>query len=794
MGVLDGQPVSQAITNPAFINKNQNDTMSNILGFNRALSGASIADIQAAVNKLYTATGASESTTGTVYGAPASTITDGQSHQTALSELAFKFDPTTGHKHTGAAGDAPAISSGSISGTALNQYFVKGSTITGATGTSTNVTSLMSGLTPSSNSTTQGVIVNTPNNRVFLQYADSGVLTDAVIDSTGNLIYGRLTYSAGTWTLSYYSLIAGVETAYSFGSATNLQWYYRELANPIVTTNNPIYSPVFELFWKNVKSVNSLYGDISLTATGGTTITPLGQSLLFSSPALSTTVATDVTTSSAQGSGTTSARADHAHQGVHSISKSGASLLYGDVTLSPGSNVTLTQVGQDISIASTGAGITSIGTIDSQTKSANGGVIVSNTLYFQTADTSYPGLMSINNQSFAGVKTFTIAIQTPQINLTGATSGYISHYATAVTSTYNLIWPATQASGTQFLSNDGLGNLSWASTASGNLIANNNSSGSVTISSGTSLFNPYLNIQSGHTYTVQSSAELVGVDTLTVAGTLDVTGTVVVLDGTPGVQGVGYGGTGLTTFGTGDLLYASSSSVLSRRAIGTTGQVLRVTGGVPVWGDPPYIARTQQIFQSGGSSGTYTTPAGVLYLKVRMVGGGGAGGSSGTGATAGGSGGVTTFGASLTCNGGSGGSAPPGVTGNTVSPGTATGGDLNISGGYGEGNPAGVGSGINGGYGGATPLGPGGPPGITLEGGFPGSGFGSGGGGASNNAGSTGGGGGAGGGYLEKLITSPSATYAYAVAAGGTPSAAGTLGNQGGTGGIGVIIVEEYYQ
>lgn len=43
-------------------------------------------------------------------------------------------------------------------------------------------------------------------------------------------------------------------------------------------------------------------------------------------------------------------------QGVRSIAKAGAAKLFGDVTLSPGSNVTLTQSGQNIEIASTGGG------------------------------------------------------------------------------------------------------------------------------------------------------------------------------------------------------------------------------------------------------------------------------------------------------------------------------------------------------------------------------------------------------------------------------------------------------
>lgn len=134
MGVLDGQAVDAAVTNPAFINKNQNDQMPNQLGFTRALSGTSIADIQAAVNKIYTATGASETQSGTTYNATAGTITNGQSYQTALGELAGKFSPSTGHFHTGAAGDGPIISTAAISNTPATPQSVSGSDLVGSSG------------------------------------------------------------------------------------------------------------------------------------------------------------------------------------------------------------------------------------------------------------------------------------------------------------------------------------------------------------------------------------------------------------------------------------------------------------------------------------------------------------------------------------------------------------------------------------------------------------------------------------------------------------------------------------
>ena len=47
-----------------------------------------------------------------------------------------------------------------------------------------------------------------------------------------------------------------------------------------------------------------------------------------------------------------------------------------------------------------------------------------------------------------------------------------------------------------------------------------------------------------------------------------------------------YGGTGLTSYTTGDTLYASATNTLSKLTVGSTGQVLTVAGGVPTWATP----------------------------------------------------------------------------------------------------------------------------------------------------------------------------------------------------------------
>ncbi|MBI3486111.1 MerR family DNA-binding transcriptional regulator [Candidatus Daviesbacteria bacterium] len=49
------------------------------------------------------------------------------------------------------------------------------------------------------------------------------------------------------------------------------------------------------------------------------------------------------------------------------------------------------------------------------------------------------------------------------------------------------------------------------------------------------------------------------------------------------VIGPTFGGTGLTSFTTGDTLYASATNTLSKLGIGTSGQVLTVSSGIPAW-------------------------------------------------------------------------------------------------------------------------------------------------------------------------------------------------------------------
>lgn len=241
----------------------------------------------------------------------------------------------------------------------------------------------------------------------------------------------------------------------------------------------------------------------------------------------------------------------------------------------------------------------------------------------------------------------------------------------------------------------------------------------------------------------------------------------------------------------------NKGAILLAGSAGTSGQVLKSngSGSAPSWGTGTApTAPSKQVFTSG--SGTYTTPANVQYIRVRMIGGGAGGSGNGSSIVAGSSGGNTTFGSSLlTANGGAGGAGTPGAGGTASVTTSAT--VLQIAAltgaqGGGSAYTATANSYINGGAGASTYFGGGGPS-IYSAGGYAApANTGAGGGSGGTAAGSLNTGvGGSAGGYVEAIIVSPSATYAYAVGAGGAGGAGTNV--SGGAGGSGIIIVEEYY-
>ncbi|MFA5877643.1 MAG: hypothetical protein WC880_04790, partial [Candidatus Paceibacterota bacterium] len=67
-----------------------------------------------------------------------------------------------------------------------------------------------------------------------------------------------------------------------------------------------------------------------------------------------------------------------------------------------------------------------------------------------------------------------------------------------------------------------------------------------------------------------------------------------------------YGGTGINAYTTGDVLYASSANTLARLGVGSTGQVLKIQGGVPVWAAD---------ISGGGGAGAWATSTDSLSIS-----------------------------------------------------------------------------------------------------------------------------------------------------------------------------------
>ena len=78
--------------------------------------------------------------------------------------------------------------------------------------------------------------------------------------------------------------------------------------------------------------------------------------------------------------------------------------------------------------------------------------------------------------------------------------------------------------------------------------------------------------------------------------------------------GVSDGGTNLSSYTTGDILYASGSTTLSKLSIGSSSQVLTVNGGLPSWGNP--LAAGQIVAITTPGAYPYTTLATDFVILV----------------------------------------------------------------------------------------------------------------------------------------------------------------------------------
>lgn len=139
--------------------------------------------------------------------------------------------------------------------------------------------------------------------------------------------------------------------------------------------------------------------------------------------------------------------------------------------------------------------------------------------------------------------------------------------------------------------------------SSGQVLTSNGAGLAPTFQAGSGSGITSLNAQTGATQTFTNMANGV---TITSAGNAHALGLA-------GQIPTGNGGTGLSSYQIGDLIYATGANTLNQLTIGTTSQVLKVVGGVPVWGNLINQAEIQQYnIPVGDAAGEIATSSRIL--------------------------------------------------------------------------------------------------------------------------------------------------------------------------------------
>lgn len=92
---------------------------------------------------------------------------------------------------------------------------------------------------------------------------------------------------------------------------------------------------------------------------------------------------------------------------------------------------------------------------------------------------------------------------------------------------------------------------------------------------------------------------------------LDTTNGIVIQFTTGDFLGAAFGGTGLTSYTAGDIIYATGATTLVKLAIGSSGTVLTSTGSAPSWAANP---ATVDITATNDNAGT-VAPGAPVYMK-----------------------------------------------------------------------------------------------------------------------------------------------------------------------------------
>lgn len=490
--IVDGTPVDAATTNPQFLDKTIDDTTVGRVTLANPLSasGATVTSAQTQINAIDSFVGV---TANSVYNIlPTWTNNDVGSStdyiKLRVDLITAKFNASTGHTHSGSAGDGGPIAASSLTTVPFRGIVQQGTDLVAVTGTSTNVSTQLTGKTASSGTTSLGVVVTAPNNKIVIRNSSNDA---EYVDGTGNVVYGRLTKSGSVWTLSYYSEIVGTETAYTF-SSSGVRWYYQELFNPMVT-GIPVYSEFASIpsdsatadvitatttlqgkvslssaaaadvttagsagtanasvananhahkgvFGVNTDGSTNIFGAVQFSGAGGSVSSQLGQIVTITSPALSTGTPASVGSSNSAGSGTTSSKFDHVHQGVHGINTDGSTNIFSDVQISGAGGSVSSQSGQIVTVTSPALSSTSPAAVA-------GTAAVGTGTTSARSDHAHVGVHSIAKSSGDTTQLFADVTVTAGSNMTITRSGNdLSFASTAAGSGQQVVFGTAQTS------------------------------------------------------------------------------------------------------------------------------------------------------------------------------------------------------------------------------------------------------------------------------------------------------------------------------------------------------------
>lgn len=230
MSVSNGQLANQATFNNAFMSRTANDNTTGIKSLENAspASGSFVTNPQRDINGLNSYTGRPSNGVyntlptwpNDIIGAAGDDLTE------RIIAILAHFDATTGHNHDGSPGSGGPISATDLDD--INQLVAEYqySEFNAATGSSVDVSTLFTGKTPGGDQFNAGVITTGLDNRVSLIDTANGTQIE---DAGGQRVYGRLTWAASVWTLSFYTNEAGTETAHTLAGSTDLGLFYREV-------------------------------------------------------------------------------------------------------------------------------------------------------------------------------------------------------------------------------------------------------------------------------------------------------------------------------------------------------------------------------------------------------------------------------------------------------------------------------------------------------------------------------------------------------------------------------------